>query len=663
VDLVSARVTNFKNIEDSTTFSVDRLTCLIGKNESGKTALLQALYKLAPDVKADANFDYVREYPKRHLTDYEDRIHQSKESRHDRVIHTTWELSDEDYARVSDQLGKETLRSRTISISKTYDNVQWWGIDFDELSLIHHLVSVADLTEEESARLDGVKTVQQLMGALESQENKSENQTKFLERLTGMFSDKGAFRGVANTLEQLLPKFVYFADYYRLPGNVSLQDLQTRESAGHVDFSDRVFRALLGLAGTTPEEIQGIETSERLIARLEGVSQRISNQVFEYWSQSKQLEVQFSLTQGRPKDRPPFNQGDVFRIRIRDKRHGITVGFDERSTGFVWFFSFLVWFSEAQKTYGDRLVVLLDEPGLGLHARAQEDLLRYLKESLAPKYQVIYTTHSPFMVDAENLLSVRTVEEVERGRSVGTRVGDDVLSTDVDTLFPLQAALGYDITQSLFVGRNALLVEGSSDLLYLTWISRELGRRGRDQLDRRWTITPVGGVDKISSFASLFGGNRLNVAALIDFSEGQKGKVRTLRDSEVLRQSHIFSAESYAGQAEADIEDILGRGLYVELVNLAYALPKDQQLGNTRPATAPIRVVREVEDHFRVLPPDVSEFDHLTPAVYLMEHTSELRNRLPELAQALDRFEKLFRDLNALLPRARRRSTRGGRPS
>ena len=71
------------------------------------------------------------------------------------------------------------------------------------------------------------------------------------------------------------------------------------------------------------------------------------------------------------------------------------------------------------------------------------------------------------------MMSVRTIEDVvqtdQRGRkeSLGTKVGDKVLSTDKDTLFPLQGALGYEITQSLFIGDHSLLVEGPSDLLYL----------------------------------------------------------------------------------------------------------------------------------------------------------------------------------------------------
>jgi hypothetical protein len=87
-------------------------------------------------------------------------------------------------------------------------------------------------------------------------------------------------------------------------------------------------------------------------------------------------------------------------------------------------------------------------------------------------------------------------------------VGDDVLSTDRDTLFPLQGALGYEITQSLFVGEHTLLVEGPSEILNFQVMSAELAARKRTGLDRRWTVCPCNGIDKVQAFMSLFGGNK-----------------------------------------------------------------------------------------------------------------------------------------------------------
>jgi predicted ATP-dependent endonuclease of OLD family len=411
-----------------------------------------------------------------------------------------------------------------------------------------------------------------------------------------------------------------------------------------------VFLAFLGLVGTTLEDVAKLDQFESMVAKLESVSNRISREIFTYWTQNKNLKVQFRLDAGRSGDPAPFNSGNILRTRIENTIHEATVSFDDRSTGFVWFFSFLVLFSQIKKLHSDNVILLLDEPGTSLHAKAQEDLLRYFKDKLIPFHQVLYTTHSPFMVPADNLLAARTVEDVvKRDKSgnieavLGTKVGDNVLSVDRETLFPLQGALGYEITQTLFIGKNSLLVEGPSDLLYLKAYSKELARLKRTPLDQRWTITPVGGVDKVGAFMSLLYGNQLNVAVLADFAKGQKKKIDDLRKSQLLSGARVITAEMYTGGEEADIEDLIGREGYISLVKQDYGL---KALKLAQPGGA--RVVKDVEDAFRTLPPSTPEFDHFFPSSYLIENPSALKD-LPDAEAAFDRFEKLFKDLNALL--------------
>ena len=234
----------------------------------------------------------------------------------------------------------------------------------------------------------------------------------------------------------------------------------------------KVFLALLSMIGSDISDLEELQQHEQLIASLEGAQNQITREIFRYWSQNKHLKVQFKFDKALPNDPAPFNSGWILRTRIENTRHGVTTKFDERSAGFVWFFSFLIWFNQIKEQFGDNLIILLDEPGLSLHAKAQADLLRYIEERLAPTYQVIYTTHSPFMIDPKNLLRARTVEDVvipadpkdaaSDEQDLGTKVGDQVLSVDKDTVFPLQACLGYEITQTLFIGAKSLLVEGPS---------------------------------------------------------------------------------------------------------------------------------------------------------------------------------------------------------
>lgn len=643
--LTKAQIFNYKIIHDTGEFTIDDITCLVGKNESGKTALLQALTKLQPVLPSDGKFDEL-EFPRMTYHDY------SNADRPKEVLKTEWELDDEEVGVLKSIVGDDGLASRTVTIQKGYDNKLTWNVDsiLNYSKISAWLLSNSGLYEEENKQLAACSTTSDLFKALKDLQPPSENQASFLESLNKRFPEGSAKATVEAKLVKWLPTFLYFGNYDLMRGRVALAEFKRRKAADQLDMSDRIFESLLVMAGSGIDEISGITHSEKLIAKLEAVSNRMTRQIFEYWSQNKHLAIDFRFDTGRPEDTPPFNTGEIFHTRIKNQRHGATVPFDERSTGFVWFFSFLVWFSQVKEKYEGDLILLLDEPGLNLHAKAQADLLRYFRDKLAPHHQVIYTTHSPFMIDPERLLSVRLVEDKNKDEEVlGTKVSAEVLRTDRDTIFPLQAALGYEIAQTLFVGKNVLLVEGPGDILFLQWFSDQLRQRKRTALDQRWTIAPGGGLDKIGSFISLFAGKGIHVAVLTDYGQGDKKTVQRLRDSEVLLSGHVLTVDMFTDQPEADIEDVLGRDLYLSIIHKFYKLPKKNELPSKRPETAPIRVLKEVEEHFRTLPASVPEFDHYSPARFLME-TPTVVSELPGLDTALDRFERLFKSINGLLP-------------
>ena len=122
-----------------------------------------------------------------------------------------------------------------------------------------------------------------------------------------------------------------------------------------------------------------------------------------------------------------------------------------------------------------------------------------IDQRLAPKHQVIYTTHSPFMINLDGLNSVRTVQDVD---SRGTVISDDVLNNDPETVFPLQVALGYQMAQTLFLAPHCLMVNGASDLIYLQVLGDIVASHGRSRLDPRWVVIPVGGTDNLPTFVS-----------------------------------------------------------------------------------------------------------------------------------------------------------------
>lgn len=419
--------------------------------------------------------------------------------------------------------------------------------------------------------------------------------------------------------------------------------------------------ALLETVGRSVEDLKRIDQHEMLTAELEAASNRISQEVFQYWSQNQSLRVQFQLQRALPGDPPPFNEGWIIRTRIQNARHVDSINFDERSTGFVWFFSFVIWFNQIRNNLGENLFLLMDDPGLSLHANAQADLLRYIEERLAPNYQVMYTTHSPFMIDASKLYRARTVENVftpvndgempGAGPDQGTTVGDSELSTNPETLQPLKAALAYEVSRSLITAEHTVLVEGPTEVLYFEWFKRRLASLGRTTLDDRWAVTPGGGIDKVGAFITLYAGKDLGLAVVTD-SATVKGSAPDARDSELLQHGHVLIFDKYtrgnsSGNPEADIEDLIGRKNYVDLTRLAYNLEPDDMRPIERSGNSSAKVVSEVSDFMTSLPQGPGRFDRYRPAEFLIQQGADFS--LPELDRALDRFESLFKDLNDML--------------
>lgn len=642
-----AEVKNYKSVEDSGEFSVDQVTCLVGKNEAGKSAILDALYKLNPVEQNRGDFTEY-EFPRRRIK----RDFTGDEWKQEPAIETTWLLEKADLTAAASEFGFNPFLEPEITISKGYDNVRRHGLKFNELAAVKHYTE--KLTSAELEPISDALSIASVIEQLGAVASPTQNQQSVLEALKEKFSPEDLTAKVRAFIVTRIPKMVKFSEYYRLPGRIAINDIRQKITQKTTSFNERVFLALLDLAGTDIDALTTVQKTEQLYMQLEAISNQLTDEIFEYWSTNAHLSVKFDVREGKPGDSAPFNSGLVFHTRVENQRHRATVDFDERSSGFIWFFSFLVWFSQVKKNYGQNLMLLLDEPGLTLHGKAQADLLRYFNEKLRPKYQLIYTTHSPFMVDHDYLLSVRTVEDRTEGKTIlGTKVEGQSLKVERDTILPILGALGIDITQTLFVGKHTILVEGPSDLLYLKWFSHFLRTGGRTGLDPRWTISPVGGIRKIASYATLFSTQPLNIAVFSDFHAGDKSEIERLRKGDLLKKGQVLTAEKYAEKPEADVEDMIGRPMYVMLVNKAYDLKGAQALRESPTDQAKGRVLEEVEDHFRSLPPGVPEFDHFTPAVFLMEQGSLFKGT-PELDQASARFEKLFADFNAMLPAANR---------
>jgi predicted ATP-dependent endonuclease of OLD family len=649
--LIKALVTNYRSIENSNEFEIDDLTCLVGKNEAGKSSLLLALRGVNP--LEEFSYDKISDYPRRFLSKYDERHPNSRSM----VGKCWWRLEPRDLEHVTKLFGKKAVTVDIFTTEHGFGYDKWsWSLPINDRACLDHLIQTHKLEDVEKVALKTATDCASAVELLTELPQRSSKLDELLEQLRGY--KRGFWDPITGPIKP--PKFFYTSHFDRMSGEISLNQLAADRQHDRIKPSDKIFLDFLEYAGTTVEELQNATKSEELKATLEAASNDITEEIFQFWSQNDALEIKIDISEGRAEDPSPFNKGMVIKIRIENRNHRATVPLSERSAGFIWFFSFLAQFKQLQKKAGNA-VLLLDEPGLTLHGKAQADLLRYIQERLLPQHQVIYTTHSPFMVPAERMADVRIVEDVvERprtGRPVvrGTKVSNDVLRVDRDTLFPLQGALGYEISQSLFVGKNTLLVEGPSDILYVQVISAALRKRAREPLDARWTLCPSGGIDKISPFVSLFGGNNLNITVLCDLASGDKGKIEKLRKSEILKAGRLFTAADFSGKQESDIEDFFHPTLFAEILNQAFGLTGATALDEAKLLAADPnteRLVKKAEAAFRLMPAGTPEFDHYTPAEWLLRNPAFLDRDSAEVAHTLKIFEIAIAAVNASLSQA-----------
>jgi hypothetical protein len=259
------------------------------------------------------------------------------------------------------------------------------------------------------------------------------------------------------------------------------------------------------------------------------------------------------------------------------------------------------------------------------------------------------------MVDPEHFERVRIVQD----RSIdadeplskeedGTKVLKEVFEASEDSLFPLQGALGYEIHQTLFIGPNCLVVEGSADLLYLKILSSIVERDGGIGLHPDWTITPVGGSGKVPTFVALLAPQKgIRVATLLDWQKKDRQLIEGIYKQKLLQKKRVLTYADFTGTSEADVEDMFDREFYISLVNSEYAsvLKKPIALNDLNQKLP--RIVQALEDHFEKEPLSAGQFGHLRPALYLSQNIAALGPKISKNAK--DKFQQAFMRLNALL--------------
>ena len=173
------------------------------------------------------------------------------------------------------------------------------------------------------------------------------------------------------------------------------------------------------------------------------------------------------------------------------------------------------------------------------------------------------------MVDSARLDDVRVVEDRVKE---GTRITGELAGSSDESLFPLQAALGYSIAQNLFIAKKNILIEGPADLILLQHMAALLEAGGKQGLGDA-ILVPVGGLDKLVTFVALLGSNKLKIVVLHDRAGAPHQKLEDLIRQKLIERKRVLDFSMFLDNPanEADIEDLLPADLYIAAFNEAYA--------------------------------------------------------------------------------------------
>ena len=687
------RVQNFRNIDDSGWIDLEQVTAFVGRNESGKTALLKALHKFNPASKEPYNPR--REFPRdRYTRDY---VSQGDQGGKWPVCSVEFEIPRSIKEQlVNDGRPVDHIPERAV-VTKRYDGTLVIGY---EPKIPNQVVSPVPLTE-------GLKAFAANARRLPSQEGETDEQASTrrsdlaewasewegkLRGMTDLRAETGkesleqlkreangrsnpetadAVEALLNVVEPLmaessklpiarqldalirdaLPVMIYFENYGILESDIWLPRFIEDLNRDRNDPRVRTINAMFELVGLDPREIEGLgdrnarnaraqghppnehqieadrENIDERAIRLNSASIDISRRFSDWWSQRRHT-IRYDI------------DGEYFRIWVSDNlRPDVVIELESRSKGFQWFFSFyLVFLAESDQGHKDA-ILLLDEPGLNLHPTAQQELIDFFEE-LSQNNQLAYTTHSPFLIDGENLHRVRPVYEEDTGHS---KVTSTWWPDDRDTIFPLQAAAGYAMVQNLLQHQKNLLVEGMSDFYYLLALSAQCARTSRQTLPDEIHITPCGGTRNVGLIASLFLGQNARPVVILDTDQaGRDRKNSLLRELYAGHDSSIVMLDDAIGQTgkEIEIEDIIGEEILVKGVSNLLGSPfeiddQDRTDGS---------VVNRIQSAAKRQGINLGEGWKARVALELVGSWAENKTTLP--SEVLDPAEQLFQAIN-----------------
>lgn len=444
VELLSFRIKNYKSIKDSGICYLDpRITVLAGKNEAGKTSILEALedFNYNKNVNRDAKplFD-------------ESLVPE---------IELSLKLNQEDLEKLSQRFGLQIKVSEPImKITKKYPNV--YDISKESLSIftpdkpyivkeLHRLIpivkeNVTNLPIDENA-IDANKHPNIQNYAPHYKEGMAaqdiEKTNKDIEALKLLSKDLNAIiefeQGFSEFFERtLIPNFILFKTFEDiLPNQIPIAQAP----------QNPLLKDLSSISNLNFDIIQPSTDARKREKHREEINIKFSGDYKQFWSQD---DSKLYIT---------WESGILyFWIKEREELYKPEI----RSKGRQWHLAFYIRVS-AGTLKEKKNVILIDEPGLFLHAKAQKDILKKLEEC-SDKSQIIFTTHSPYLIERDKLNRIRLVMKDEDG----TKVEKITAKADKETLTPILTAIGEDLSSGIRVDKkNSIIVEGYSDYLWL----------------------------------------------------------------------------------------------------------------------------------------------------------------------------------------------------
>jgi predicted ATP-dependent endonuclease of OLD family len=625
--LIKFKVENFRSVENSDWIKAEDVTCLVGTNESGKTNLLIALWKLNP-----ANAESIiplDDYPRKNYHNYE-------QTNGDEVfISAEFELEVNTASRLSEKSGWHEDLMKQVIVKRKYDGSYLYEYVKNKLDsiesayltvLLNNVIqgynssdlpnkedtetnkAIADFINSEIAKLSAKNNEINKQGVLEMKSNFTtfiETHYKLKTNLnsffdTNLFSklDKiiSAFDANGITvsdeckkiIKAKLPKFVYYSDYGNLDSEIYLphvienfdrKDLGERERA-----KSRSLKVLFEFVSLSPEQIlelgkeaypikiiektknnynQIVNTTERIEEpeeiNIEEESKKKREREILLQSASTSLTEKFKewWKQGEYKFRFQAD-GNHFRIWVSDDKRLAEIELEGRSKGLQWFFSFFLIFLVESKDSHTNCILLLDEPGISLHPMAQIDLINFFN-SLSKENQLIYTTHSPFLVSPNNLSGVHAMYIGDKGESV---VSPDLRSNKKiaeKSIYPIHAAIGITVSETLLYGCQPVLVEGISDQIYLQLIKKYVLSQGKYINDKEIVFIPTGGVKGMSPVIKILCGreNDLPFVLLDSDKPGIEKQKQLQKDLYADAKEKVLSISTFIKDGEYEIEDLM----------------------------------------------------------------------------------------------------------